>query len=76
MTKLEMLTKSTNFYIAESTRLLAEDLQCKTKKEKKITHQKLISLRSKIKFEIEEVRKSIEEAGGSDNDNGDDWKKT
>jgi len=75
MTKLEMLTKSTDFYIAESVRLLAEDKECKTEKEKKAIHEKLVSLKSKIIFEIEEVNKMIEEAGGSDNDNGDDWKK-
>lgn len=74
MTKLEMLTKSTDFYIAESVRLLAEDEECKTAKEKKAIHEKLVSLKSKIIFEIEEVNKTIEEAGGSDNDNGDDWK--
>lgn len=74
MTKLEMMTKSTDFYMAESVRLLSENLKCKTEKEKKKSRQKILSLRAKIKFEIGEISKMLEETGESDED-GDDWKK-
>jgi hypothetical protein len=75
MTKLEMLTKSTDFYIAESKRLLAEDAKCKTPKEKKAIHKKLISLKSKIIFEIAEINRIMDGSSGIDDGDGDDWKK-
>jgi hypothetical protein len=61
MNHLDMLIKTSEFYEAESERLLEKLASCKTKKQKLNTLAELNSLKQKIKFEINQISKIIEE---------------
>lgn len=74
MNKIEMLKKSSEFYKKQAIKILADGKKCKTEKEKKENLNKLISLRSKILFEIQEIERIIKESENFSDSDGDEWK--
>lgn len=69
-----MLKKSSEFYKKQAIKILADGKKCKTEKEKKENLNKLISLRSKILFEIQEIERIIKESENFSDSDGDEWK--
>jgi hypothetical protein len=61
MNDFDMLMKTSRFYEKESKRLLKKLDRSSTKKQKRDTLAELNSLKQKIKFEINEISKIIQQ---------------
>jgi hypothetical protein len=61
MDNLDMLIKTSEFYEAEAERLLKKLQSCKTKKQTLDAVAELKSLKQKIKFEINQISKILED---------------
>jgi hypothetical protein len=59
--EIKMLLKSSDFYTKESKKLLKKTKNAKTKKEKENAVKELTHIREKIKFEINQINKILEE---------------
>jgi hypothetical protein len=64
MNDLDMLIKTSEFYEMEAERLLKKLRACSSKKQKMAALDELRSLKQKIKFEINQINKIIEENEG------------
>jgi hypothetical protein len=58
--EIKILLKSADFYTKESIKLLNKTKTLKTKKEKENALKDLQSIRDKIKFEINQINKILE----------------
>ncbi len=63
MDDLEIIIKTSEFYETEAERLLKKLRSCSTEKQKLKTLAELSSLKQKIKFEINQICKILEEGG-------------
>jgi hypothetical protein len=59
--EVRMLVKSSCFYHKESSKLLNKMKNLKTKKEKEDSLKELVYIRSKIKFEINQINKILKD---------------
>ena len=64
MDDFDMLIETAEFYEKESNRLISKLKKCSTKKQKISVLAELNSLKQKIKFEINQINRIIEENEG------------